>query len=353
DLSAPGAQRSWKPSTALVPLPPEGSPCTANAYVVCRSPARSATVSAWRPRNARAKDCCSMNPCTATSPCPHSRASLAAVFLTSTPSARQHANRSQPCTSHRMTLIARSAPSPGETSKKPCWPAGSCTAVTCSCWTSPPAASTWAPEQRSTTGSAGSSTKEPPSWWSPVRSKKSWGWLTTFWWSPRVPSGTRGPPTNWTSIACSTSSWKDLYMSEQQPAVPEQGKVGTQAMSAGLEAPGSQPPGGKQGLWTRLSSGTGLRRNLGLVVALLLLCGVGALTAGDRFVDANNALTIMRAAAVIGVVSIGATFVITAGGIDLSVGSVLGLATVWASTLATQAMAEQYHWIIMVFAAVA
>ena len=52
-------------------------------------------------------------------------------------------------------------------------------------------------------------------------------------------------------------------------------------------------------------------------------------------------------------VSIGATFVITAGGIDLSVGSVLGLATVWATTLATQSMAADLHWIVMVFTAVA
>jgi len=141
-------------------------------------------------------------------------------------------------------------------------------------------------------------------------------------------------------------------MSNQQPAVPEQGKVSAQPMSAGIEAP-DQPGGKQQGLWARLSSGTGLRRNLGLVLALVLICVVGALTSGDRFVDADNAMTILRAAAVIGVVSIGVTFVITAGGIDLSVGSVLGLSTVWASTLATQAMAEQYHWIVMVFTAVA
>jgi ribose transport system permease protein len=42
------------------------------------------------------------------------------------------------------------------------------------------------------------------------------------------------------------------------------------------------------------------------------------------------------------------TFVITTGGIDLSVGSVLGLTTVWASTLATQGMADQFGWIVMV-----
>nr|WP_231496014.1 ABC transporter permease [Cellulomonas sp. HZM] len=89
-------------------------------------------------------------------------------------------------------------------------------------------------------------------------------------------------------------------------------------------------------------------RNLGLVIALVLLCAVGVATAGDRFVSTSNILTILRLAAVIGVLSIGMTFVITGGGIDLSVGSVLGLASVWASTVATQTMAKDTHWVVMV-----
>ncbi|GHS88899.1 sugar ABC transporter permease [Actinomycetota bacterium] len=89
-------------------------------------------------------------------------------------------------------------------------------------------------------------------------------------------------------------------------------------------------------------------RSLGLVIALLVLCGVGVATAGDRFASVDNLLTILRLAAVIGVVSIGMTFVITGGGIDLSVGSVLGLASVWATTVATQTMARDTHWLLMV-----
>ncbi|MCZ2848693.1 ABC transporter permease [Modestobacter sp. VKM Ac-2978] len=96
-----------------------------------------------------------------------------------------------------------------------------------------------------------------------------------------------------------------------------------------------------------------LGRNLGLVVALLVLCVVGAITAPDRFVDVDNVLTILRAAAVIGVVSVGMTFVIIGGGIDLSVGALVALSSVWATTLATQAMAEDFHWIVMVFTAIA
>ncbi|MGY1636555.1 ABC transporter permease [Geodermatophilus sp. SYSU D00742] len=93
-------------------------------------------------------------------------------------------------------------------------------------------------------------------------------------------------------------------------------------------------------------------RNLGLVVALAVLCIVGVVTAGDRFADVDNLLTILRLAAVIGVVSIGMTFVIIGGGIDLSVGALAALSSVWATTLATQQMAEDTHWIVMVFTAI-
>ncbi len=93
-------------------------------------------------------------------------------------------------------------------------------------------------------------------------------------------------------------------------------------------------------------------RNLGLVVALVLLCLVGLATAGDRFGTFDNAMTILRLASVIGVVSIGMTFVICGGGIDLSVGAIVALSSIWATTIATQAMAEDFHWIVMVFTAV-
>jgi ribose transport system permease protein len=94
-------------------------------------------------------------------------------------------------------------------------------------------------------------------------------------------------------------------------------------------------------------------RNVGLVVALIILCAVGVATAGSNFASTANVLTILRLAAVIGVVSVGMTFVITGGGIDLSVGAIVALSSVWATTLATQTMAEDFHWIVMVFTAVA
>jgi ribose transport system permease protein len=94
-------------------------------------------------------------------------------------------------------------------------------------------------------------------------------------------------------------------------------------------------------------------RNLGLVVALALVCVVGVITAGDLFVDVDNVITILRLAVVVGIVSIGMTFVIIGGGIDLSVGSIVALASVWATTVATQQMAADFHWTIIVFTAMA
>ncbi len=83
-----------------------------------------------------------------------------------------------------------------------------------------------------------------------------------------------------------------------------------------------------------MDSGTG--RNLGLVIALAVLCIIGVATAGSRFADTSNLLTILRLASTIGVVSIGMTFVITLAGIDLSVGAIVALASVWMTTVATQ-----------------
>jgi ribose transport system permease protein len=98
---------------------------------------------------------------------------------------------------------------------------------------------------------------------------------------------------------------------------------------------------------------TSMGRNLGLVIALVLLCLVGLITAGDRFGSTDNALTILKLASTIGVVSIGMTFVIIGGGIDLSVGAIAALSSVWCTTVATQTMAEDTHWVVMAFVAIA
>ncbi|WP_051314178.1 MULTISPECIES: ABC transporter permease [Actinoalloteichus] len=77
-------------------------------------------------------------------------------------------------------------------------------------------------------------------------------------------------------------------------------------------------------------------RLTGLFAVLVLLCVVGYLTRPDAFLTEGNLSTILRLAAAIGVVSVGMTFVITTAGIDLSVGSMVALASVWMTTVATQ-----------------
>lgn len=117
--------------------------------------------------------------------------------------------------------------------------------------------------------------------------------------------------------------------------------------NAGGNRSGGAQPGS---LFSRLMGSSGAR-SIGLVVALLLLALVGYITAGERFASVGNLLVILRFASVIGVVSIGMTFVITSGGIDLSVGSVLGLTSVVATLSWVQAFANETHWIVMVLVA--
>ncbi len=73
---------------------------------------------------------------------------------------------------------------------------------------------------------------------------------------------------------------------------------------------------------TVAGSNISLGHSLGLILALGALVVLGIITGGDRFLSVDNLMVILQQAAVIGVVSIGVTFVITSGGIDLSVGSV-------------------------------
>ncbi|WP_394162176.1 ABC transporter permease [Galactobacter valiniphilus] len=105
------------------------------------------------------------------------------------------------------------------------------------------------------------------------------------------------------------------------------------------------------GLGRFLSSPTG--RNSGLIVALLLIVLVGVITAAETFASVDNMMVILRQASIIGVISIGMTFVIISGGIDLSVGSVMGLATVVATLDFMQKTSNNTHWIVMVAVALA
>jgi ribose transport system permease protein len=77
-------------------------------------------------------------------------------------------------------------------------------------------------------------------------------------------------------------------------------------------------------------------RHVGLVAALALLAVIGLITEPDNFATSGNMVGILALAATIGVITVGMTFVIIGGGIDLSVGAVMALASVWATTVATQ-----------------
>lgn len=74
-----------------------------------------------------------------------------------------------------------------------------------------------------------------------------------------------------------------------------------------------------------------LGRN-GLVVGFALLCvGIGLLS--PRFLTPSNFINVLRQVSINGVVAIGQTFVILTGGIDLSIGSGIGLAGVLVAKL--------------------
>ena len=135
-------------------------------------------------------------------------------------------------------------------------------------------------------------------------------------------------------------------MSEPTTTTPSPGNEAEVIHPAGTESPESRQNPAKR----FFASASG--RSIGLVVALIVLVIVGAVTAGETFMNVDNFLVILRLASVIGVLSIGMTFVITAGGIDLSVGSVLGLCSVVASLGAIQTAASGF-WPLMVFVAIA
>ncbi|MEU5071882.1 ABC transporter permease [Streptomyces asoensis] len=108
------------------------------------------------------------------------------------------------------------------------------------------------------------------------------------------------------------------------------------ATAAQNEAP---TPAAKSAGEQESSRRAGLRwdvRTLSLLAVLAVLVAVGGITAPNEFLATSNLQLILTQASVIGVVTVGMTFVITSGGIDLSVGAIVALASVWATTVATQ-----------------
>jgi ribose transport system permease protein len=100
------------------------------------------------------------------------------------------------------------------------------------------------------------------------------------------------------------------------------------------------PPTGAKPSWWQSDASESAKRNLGLVAVLVAILGVGAITRPDLFLDLNwlwqNELLILTQASAIGVITVGMTFVMIGGGIDLSVGALVALTSVWCTTVATQ-----------------
>ncbi|MDH6521463.1 ribose transport system permease protein [Streptomyces sp. SAI-135] len=110
-----------------------------------------------------------------------------------------------------------------------------------------------------------------------------------------------------------------------QPATAAQEEAPTSASKSAGERPSS-----------RRSALPWDVRTLSLLGVLAALVAVGGITAPDEFLSTSNLQLVLTQASVIGVVTVGMTFVITSGGIDLSVGAMVALSSVWATTVATQ-----------------
>jgi ribose transport system permease protein len=67
-----------------------------------------------------------------------------------------------------------------------------------------------------------------------------------------------------------------------------------------------------------------MRRELGMLIALLVMCASLWISNPD-FLGQSNAINTARQISMLGIYAIGIGFVIIAGGIDLSIGSVIGL----------------------------
>lgn len=68
-------------------------------------------------------------------------------------------------------------------------------------------------------------------------------------------------------------------------------------------------------------------RRMGVLLALVLLV-IASSFLSDRFLTLPNLLNVLRQVAIVGILAVGMTFVILTKGIDLSVGSILGLSVV-------------------------
>src|SRR6476660_9656790 len=101
----------------------------------------------------------------------------------------------------------------------------------------------------------------------------------------------------------------------------------------------------ERSVWQRLSSS----QPFWVTIALLAMCVVMSIDQPAAFASAENFYNITRNFAFIGIMALGMTAVILTGGIDLSVGSVMGLAAIVCGLIL---QAEQ-HWALAVIGGLA
>ena len=91
------------------------------------------------------------------------------------------------------------------------------------------------------------------------------------------------------------------------------------------------------GLWTRIQAGSieQLHIRLESLIVLVVLATVMAVLS-PYFLSVSNFMNILLATSTIGVLAIAATFVLSSGGLDLSLGSVLGLSGVVGAAVAVK-----------------
>jgi ribose transport system permease protein len=82
-----------------------------------------------------------------------------------------------------------------------------------------------------------------------------------------------------------------------------------------------------------------MRREFGMLAALVVLCAVLAFS-NDRFLSQDNIVATSRQIAMLGIFATGMAFVVISGGIDLSVGSVIGLTGVIIAKLSAPVSGE-------------
>ncbi|MFL5306990.1 MAG: ABC transporter permease, partial [Polyangia bacterium] len=85
-----------------------------------------------------------------------------------------------------------------------------------------------------------------------------------------------------------------------------------------------------------------MKRELGMLGALVVICLVLFLSNAD-FLGQSNAINTLRQIAMLGIYAIGSGYVIIAGGIDLSVGSVVGLTGVIIAKISSEATGGGGH----------